>query len=134
MAILKGKNCNKVISHHPSALIQRRSRLSSSSRRRALRRPRRSATEVTTERNKVFLLLLDVSGTPITQPAYENPHTAVLEHRSASTWCFKWPFGHAEPATEERHAPDPLDLRLRANGNTGSRHSGQTDKSLGWQF
>lgn len=87
--------------------------------------------EATTEWNKILLLLLDVSGTCITQPACENTHTTVLEHKSASTWCLKWPFSHAEPATQERYVPDPLYLQLSENGNTGSRHLGLTDKPLG---
>lgn len=63
----------------------------------------------------------------------KNALTTVLEHKSANTWCLKWPFSHAEPAIQERHVPDPLTRLLSENGNAGSRHSGQTDKPLGWR-
>lgn len=75
-----------------------------------------------------FLHLLDVSATPVTQPAYENTHTHTQlywRHKSASARCLKWPFSHAEPALQEHFVPDPLNLLCdsvrRLDGEAGRR-------------
>lgn len=51
-----------VISHHPSALIQRCYKRSSNSRHSVLRRPWRSAMKATTEWNKIFFFFFAPAG------------------------------------------------------------------------